>query len=126
MKLYTHNFLRNNAMDCETGYPLTIEVDEFVTNESEFSAEKVVHLLNNLNWPCLRLAAEQCGIESLPEELSDELMEDNSFLEAIHHVLFDVEIVRGQMICPDTGRSFPIENGIPNMMFYHFILCVEV
>ena len=29
---------------------------------------------------------------------------------------FQVEIVEGSLICPETGREFPIINGIPNML----------
>ena len=27
-----------------------------------------------------------------------------------------VEVIKGFLICPESGRKFPIENGIPNML----------
>ena len=27
-----------------------------------------------------------------------------------------VEVKEGDLVCPDTGRKFPITNGIPNML----------
>ena len=33
------------------------------------------------------------------------------------NVLFlQVEILEGALVCPETGRKFPISNGIPNML----------
>ena len=34
----------------------------------------------------------------------------------VHRVLMCVEIVEGELQCPDTGRIFPIRDGIPNML----------
>jgi multifunctional methyltransferase subunit TRM112 len=37
-------------------------------------------------------------------------------LKKIHQVLLEVEVLEGNLICPETGRKFPITNGIPNML----------
>ena len=29
---------------------------------------------------------------------------------------FQVEVIEGALICPETGREFPINKGIPNML----------
>ena len=47
---------------------------------------------------------------------NDELLNGEEFLKRLHLVLFEVEIVEGELICPETGRKFPINNGIPNML----------
>ena len=39
-------------------------------------------------------------------------------LEALYHVLFNIHIIEGNLICPDTGRKFPIKQGIPNMILH--------
>ena len=31
-------------------------------------------------------------------------------------VLFEVEVMEGALVCPETGREFPITRGIPNML----------
>lgn len=53
---------------------------------------------------------------SLPPALTPELLEDSSFLQALHRVLMDMHVVEGALICPETGRRFPIAEGVPNLM----------
>jgi multifunctional methyltransferase subunit TRM112 len=43
---------------------------------------------------------------------------DDALLVSLHKVLFDIHIVEGFLICPDTGRRFPIKNSIPNMILH--------
>jgi multifunctional methyltransferase subunit TRM112 len=42
----------------------------------------------------------------------------NTILEALHVVLFNIHVLEGALICPDTGRRFPIKDGIPNMILH--------
>ena len=37
-------------------------------------------------------------------------------MRALHHVLFDVHILEGELVCVESGQVFPIEEGRPNMM----------
>lgn len=41
-----------------------------------------------------------------------------AILEALHVVLFNIHVLEGTLTCPDTGRQFPIKDGIPNMMLH--------
>ena len=34
----------------------------------------------------------------------------------MHHVLLEIEVMEGNLVCPETGRKFPITKGIPNML----------
>lgn len=63
-------------------------------------------------------ADTQIGIPegSLPPALTPELLEDSSFLLALHRVLMDMHVVEGTLICPETGRKFPIAEGMPDLM----------
>jgi multifunctional methyltransferase subunit TRM112 len=54
--------------------------------------------------------------DMLPEELTDELLQDEDFLQALHKVLMDVHVVAGELVCPESGRRFPIAEGIPNLL----------
>jgi multifunctional methyltransferase subunit TRM112 len=36
----------------------------------------------------------------------------------LNRALFDVYLVEGYLICPDTGRRFPVKDGIPNMILH--------
>ena len=62
------------------------------------------------------LAAEAVGMPGLPSELDPANLEDNSFLEAMHHLLLDIHILDGFLVCPESGRRFPVKDGIPDMM----------
>jgi len=31
-------------------------------------------------------------------------------------IFLQVEILEGALVCPESGRKFPITNGIPNML----------
>jgi multifunctional methyltransferase subunit TRM112 len=61
-------------------------------------------------------AASEMGISTLPPTLTDALAEDPLFLRALYHILMNVHLVKGMLTCPITGREFPIQDGIPNMM----------
>ena len=52
----------------------------------------------------------------LPDDLPDSYEENEDFLKAAHHVMMEVEVVEGELECPETGRKFPISEGIPNML----------
>lgn len=41
---------------------------------------------------------------------------DTDLLQKLHHLLLEIEVVNGSLTCPETGRVFPINNGIPNML----------
>ena len=56
------------------------------------------------------------GISTLPPTLTEELVQDPSFLRALYHILMNVHLVKGMLTCPATGREFPVQDGIPNMM----------
>lgn len=53
---------------------------------------------------------------SLPPMLTFELLEDSSFLQALHRVLMDMHVVEGTLVCPETGRRFAITKGVPDLM----------
>ena len=38
------------------------------------------------------------------------------FLKKAHHVLMEIDIINGDLVCPETGRKFPVSDGIPNML----------
>ena len=62
-------------------------------------------------------AAQDLGQASdLPPELVENYENDQEFLKKAHHVLMEVEIINGDLVCPETGRRFPVADGIPNML----------
>lgn len=42
--------------------------------------------------------------------------DDPEFLNKVHHALMEIEVISGDLVCPETGRKFNIKDGIPNML----------
>jgi len=120
MKLLTHNMLTSKIIKGVTsGFPLGITVTEMEVKEVDFNPAFVVKTLTKIDWGALRQAATQVGHgDGLPETLAeaDTLKEDVELLKKIHNAMLQVEIIKGALVCPETGREFPISNGIPNML----------
>ena len=72
--------------------------------------------LSYIVFVCFFQAASEMGLSSLPPQLSQEMVNDATFMQALYHVLMNVHLVRGILTCPVTGREFPVVEGIPNMM----------
>lgn len=88
----------------------------------------VLRLLPKLNYPALRQACEQLKehdraqemtLPDLPDQLPmDKDVIDDALQQKLHRVLFDFHVEEGFLICPDTGRQYPIKEGIPNMILH--------
>ena len=85
----------------------------------------VLKTLPRLNYPaivqaCQALAPKVEGTKlvELPAELPANFNDDEELLQALHHVLFDIHLMEGFLICPDSGRRFPVKDSIPNMILH--------
>eukprot|EP00897_Mesotaenium_endlicherianum_P000746 jgi/Mesen1/10672/ME000009S10455 len=116
MRLLTHNMLTCNIKGVTKGYPLKIEVTKTETKETDFNPEFLRHIYPKLDWKALREAAQSVGLEELPETVEAATLEDDTFLRAFHHALLEVHLEEGALVCPETGRKFPVSKGIPNML----------
>ena len=66
---------------------------------------------------CAVCRALQLKVESsLPAAVPDSFAENEAFLLALHHALMEIEILEGQLVCPETSKRFPIKDGIPSML----------
>ena len=63
------------------------------------------------------MAAASVGLTDLPAEYSPALLDDENVLRVMHHLLFDIHVMEGELICPESGHAFIITNGVPNMMY---------
>ncbi len=120
MKLLTHNMLSSRGLKgVKVGFPLKIKATDVKVREVEFNPAFLVRLLPKLDWTAVCAAAaslDRLG-ELTPEDVAKEnYAEDQDFLKRAHHVLLEVEVINGELVCPETGRSFPISDGIPNML----------
>lgn len=84
--------------------------------EAEFNAEFIVRMLPRINWAVLSAVAAQLDLGALPAEAPADAENDEAFLQLAHHVLLEVDVKEGALTCPESGRVFPITNGIPNML----------
>ncbi|CAN0165198.1 unnamed protein product [Pylaiella littoralis] len=123
MRLITHNMLESNIKGVETGFPLGIEVVKTEEQELEFNADFISNMLDRLDWAALRAAAVTLGAGDLPEEVTEEMKGDEEALRRIHHALMEVgaikvHLVEGELVCPESGRKFPVRQGVPNMLLH--------
>lgn len=100
------------------GYPLLIKATSIKKLDSDFNPEFLVRMIPKLDWSAFYKATQMLGdVEvSIPEKLIDSYEKDTEFLKKVHHALLEVEVVEGDLECPESGRKFPITSGIPNML----------
>ncbi|URE21320.1 Trm112p-like protein [Musa troglodytarum] len=46
------------------------------------------------------------------------MLGSEDFLRCVHHVLLEIDVDEGALVCPKIGRGFPINKGIPNMLLH--------
>ncbi len=108
---------------------MKIEAFNVIVVESPVDGDLLVRLLPKLNYPALVGSLQEIRDAALPQnlelpEIPPDLPEegcgsiDDAAVEALYQVLFNIHIIEGFLICPDTGRKFPIKNGIPNMILH--------
>ena len=117
MRLFTHNILRCNIKGVTKGYPLGIEATNVTTREEEFNPAFLANLLPKVNWPVLVMGAHALGVQ-LPATVTKEDLQSEALQRKLHHALVEVELQEGFLICPETGRKFPVTKGIPNMLLH--------
>ena len=145
MRLLTHNFLQSNVKGTDKGYPLLIEGEVVVVEESPMDKDLLLKLIPKLDYAVLRGAVDQLvgqgpssasqpglplDLPQLPTTLperttttgttgtTDDDLYDDELLAKLHTVLMDLHVLEGNLVCPDTGRKFPIKEGIPNMILH--------
>jgi len=88
------------------------------TVEADFDPDFLRDMIPRLEWGALAEAAASLGCDPpLPATPpTDEDLRDDDFLKRFHHALLEVCLIEGALVCPETGRKFPVEKGIPNML----------
>ncbi|KER23125.1 hypothetical protein T265_08933 [Opisthorchis viverrini] len=115
MKLFLHNILTSRVLkSVKVGYPLGLKVKPI-----DFDPTYVSRLIPKVEWSVVKKVADEIGVDHipiLPGELPPDYAENEEFLKLAHRALLEVDIIEGTLVCPETGREFPISNGIPNML----------
>lgn len=86
--------------------------------DADFDAAFLRHILPRLDWPALVAGAAALGADPpLPSDPpTPAQMEDDAFLRTLHHALLEVCLAEGALVCPGSGRRFPVVKGVPNML----------
>mmetsp|Transcript_27792 Transcript_27792/g.76508 ORF Transcript_27792/g.76508 Transcript_27792/m.76508 type:complete len:138 (-) Transcript_27792:231-644(-) len=131
MRLLTHNLLQCNKKGVTNGFPLIIKPIVMKYEESQFDKDFVSAMVPKLQYDALLQAVQWVkeypefangtglpsgGLPALPAEVPAEYQSDEDFLRRLHFLLFDVHLVEGKLVCPESGREFPVNDRIPNML----------
>mmetsp|Transcript_28841 Transcript_28841/g.73121 ORF Transcript_28841/g.73121 Transcript_28841/m.73121 type:complete len:133 (+) Transcript_28841:92-490(+) len=126
MRLLTHNLLQCNKKGVKSGFPLIIKPTQLLYEESPFDTNFTAAMIPKLEWDALLKALQWVkeakeglppgGLPELPAAIPDAYGGDEDFLRKLHTVLFDVHLVEGMLVCPESGREFPVNDRIPNML----------
>ncbi|CAB03840.1 Multifunctional methyltransferase subunit TRM112-like protein [Caenorhabditis elegans] len=119
MKLFVHNFMSSRFLKNVTvGYPLNLVVKQFVEKDIEFDRDNTIVMLDRIQYEALIVAAAAVNqSDRIPREKPekwDELTDEQ--LRVFHHLLMNIDVIDGELICPETKTVFPIRDGIPNML----------
>ncbi|PKU81205.1 multifunctional methyltransferase subunit TRM112 homolog A [Dendrobium catenatum] len=121
MRLLTHNMLSCNIKGVTNGYPLRLEAEKWTEKEVDFNAKFLRGIFPKIDWPALVGSARSLGFNDLlPDEAPDSslLASDDDLLRRFHHALLEIHVEEGGLVCPETGRRFPINKGIPNLLLH--------
>ncbi|KAK7032872.1 Trm112p-domain-containing protein [Favolaschia claudopus] len=115
VRLITHNLLACHVKGCTSNnFPLEFKDVQVVVRQSEFNPDFLRGFIAKIEWTALVGAARELGDTSLPEMQPETL--DDDFLHTLHHVLLEIHVEEGVMICPNCKHNYPISSGIPNML----------
>lgn len=116
---------------------LFLQINKKEEVEAEFNPTFIERLLPKLDWPTVHLAAQMVWFNILlfnflrkhdfsvsqvdlgdviPPEQPANIADNEELLQKLHHLLLEIDVLEGQLECPETGRVFPITDGIPNML----------
>ncbi|XP_018806844.1 multifunctional methyltransferase subunit TRM112 homolog A-like [Juglans regia] len=118
MRLLTHNMLSSNIKGVANGFPFRIDVEKVVEKKVDFNAGFLRNIFPKVEWKAFVDAARTMGYPELPEEADSSLLDSDEFLTKFHHGLLELHLEEGALICPETGRRFPVNKGIPNMLLH--------
>ncbi|XP_031274999.1 multifunctional methyltransferase subunit TRM112 homolog A-like [Pistacia vera] len=119
MRLLTHNMLSSNIKGVTNGFPLRIEVEKVIEKQVDFNPDFLKNMCPKIEWKALADASRSLGYSELPDEAPESsLLESEEFLKKFHHALLELQLEEGALVCPETGRKFPVNKGIPNMLLH--------
>lgn len=110
--------LSSNIKGVTNGFPLRIEVEKVVEKTVEMNGEFLKNMFGKIDWKAFVDASKAMGYAELPEEAVSSMLESDEFLNRFHHALLELHLEEGALVCPESGRRFPVNKGIPNMLLH--------
>nr|CCA22013.1 conserved hypothetical protein [Albugo laibachii Nc14] len=92
--------------------------DGIVIAETVYSKAFILHVMDSIDYAVLCQATRDLSHPEVPvlmEPLPSDWRDQDLLLRRIHRVIFDVNIVEGELVCSHCERSYPITNAVPNM-----------
>ena len=120
MKVITNNLLfcnKNTYINNEKNFPLLIKSTktEFITLEKDDIRTK--SMFKKLDKNCLNEWCKNLNVYKYDLTLQIEELEKNEdFYTYLHHILFEIQIVKGSLVCLNCNREYEIKNGIPDFV----------
>ncbi|PVF94606.1 Trm112p-domain-containing protein [Serendipita vermifera] len=117
VRLITHNLLACHVRGCSSNnFPLIFKDVQIELREAEYNPDFLRGFMPKLEWRALVDTAKSLNDQSLPEVAPEPGDISEEFLKALHHVLLEIHVEEGGMVCPNCNHVYPISNGIPNMV----------
>lgn len=110
--------LSSNIKGVANGFPLRIEAEKVVEKEVELNTDFLRNMFVKIEWKALVEASRILGYAELPDSAEPSMLESDEFLQRFHHALLELHLEEGALVCPETGRKFPVNKGIPNMLLH--------
>ena len=66
----------------------------------------VTRMLPKLEWSALVKAAKELAIYL--QKLTESMATDETFLKKLHHILLEVRLIEGALVCPESDRKFSL------------------
>ncbi|KAH0920368.1 hypothetical protein HID58_028028 [Brassica napus] len=117
MRLIVHNMLTCNIKGVINKFPLRIEAEKVIKKEVDFNPDFLRHMLAKIEWKALVDGARSMGYTELPDH-APALESDEPFLRKFHHALLELNLEEGSLVCQESGRKFPVEKRVPNMLLH--------
>ncbi|KAI6702962.1 hypothetical protein NL676_012098 [Syzygium grande] len=118
MRLLTHNMLSSNIKGVTNGFPLGIVVEKVIEKPVEMNPDFLKNMFAKIEWKALVDASRSMGYADLPDQADSSMLDSVDFLQRFHHALLELHLEEGTLVCPETGRKFPVNKGIPNMLLH--------
>ncbi|KIM30708.1 hypothetical protein M408DRAFT_65943 [Serendipita vermifera MAFF 305830] len=117
VRLITHNLLACHVRGCTSNnFPLVFKDVQLQLKEAEYNPDFLRGFMPKLEWKALVDTAKSLNNQSLPDQAPEPQAANEEFLKILHHVLLEIHVEEGAMLCPNCSHVYPISNGIPNML----------